>query len=90
MCEFSGNDFDEMLKLFRTVYCKKKMAKRYESVRRVQTPAMPRADSSIQERKEFERKIKLEIKLTDRCYNYLLKVNIKNTRKRYRICSKLT
>ena len=48
MCEFSGNDFDEMTKLFRTVNCKKKMAKRYESVSPVQTPAKPRADSSIQ------------------------------------------
>ena len=38
----------------------------------------------------IEGKIKLENQLTDRGYNYLLKINIKNTRKRCKICSKLT
>ena len=39
-----------------------------------------RADLSIQGRKEFEGKIKLENKPTDRGYNYPLRVNIKSTR----------
>ena len=38
-------------------------------------------ETTIQERKEFGGKIKLENRLTDTSYNYLLKVNIKNTRK---------
>ena len=57
------------------------MPKQHASISPVQTPANPRADLLIQERKEFEGKIKLENKFTDRGYNYLLKVNIKNTRK---------
>ena len=66
------------------------MAKKHENISPIQTPANPRADLLIQEKKEFEGKIKLENKLTDRDYNYLLKVNIENTRKRCKICSKLT
>ena len=66
------------------------MPKYYESISPVQTPANPRADLLVQERKEFEGKTKLENKLTGRGYNYLLKVNIKNTRKICKTCSKLT
>ena len=66
------------------------MAKKYEIINPVQTPSNPRADLSMQERKKFEGKMKLENKLIDRGHNYLLKVNIKNTRKRCEICSKLT
>ena len=67
------------------------MAKMYETTGSAQTPANPRADSLIQQRrKEFEERIQLEKKLNDRGYKYLLKVNIKNTRERCKICSNLT
>ena len=66
------------------------MPKQHESISPVQTPANPRADLLIQDRKEFEGKIKLENKLTDRGHNYLLKVKIKNTREICKTCSKLT
>ena len=55
------------------------MPKQHESISPVQTPANPRADLLIQERKEFKGKIKLENKRTHRGDNYLLKVNIENT-----------
>ena len=57
------------------------MAKKYEIINPVQTPSNPRADLSMQERKEFEGKMKLENKLIDRGHNYLLKVNIKTLEK---------
>ena len=66
------------------------MAKKYETTGPAQTPANPRADLLIQGRKEFEERIQLENKLNDRGYKYLLKVNIKNTRERCKICSNLT
>ena len=39
------------------------MTKKYEGFGLIEAPANPRADLSIQERKEFEGKIKLENKL---------------------------
>ena len=51
-------------KLFRTV--------KYEGFGPIETTANPRADLSIQERKEFEEKIKLENKLIDTGYNWVL------------------
>ena len=66
------------------------MAKKYETTGSAQTPANPRADLLIQGRKEFEEIIQLENKLNDRGYKNLLKVNIKNTRERCKICSNLT
>ena len=41
----------------------KKWRKKYEGFGQIKTPASPRANLSIQERKEFEGKIKLEKKL---------------------------
>ena len=41
----------------------KKWRKKYEGFGQIKTPANPRANLSIQERKEFEGKIKLEKKL---------------------------
>ena len=76
----SGKDFD-VGKIVQCSKHRKEMPKQNESISPVQTPANPRTDLLIQERKEFEGKIKLENKFTDRGYNYLLKVNIKNTRK---------
>ena len=53
------------------------MKKKYESFDPVETPANPRADLSIQERKEYEGKIKLENKLIDiSCNRFLQKVKI--------------
>ena len=55
----------------------KEMKKKYESFDPVETPANPRADLSIQERKEYEGKIKLENKLTEiSCNRFLQKVKI--------------
>ena len=68
---FSGKDFDA----YKTVqYSKlrKEMAKKYESFGPTETPANPRVDLSIQQRKEFEGKIKLENKLIDTGYNRVL------------------
>ena len=45
------------------------MAKNYEGFAPAETPANPRADLSIQEKKEFEEKIKLENKFIDTGYN---------------------
>ena len=89
MGRLSGKDFD-VDKIVHYSKQRKEIPKWDESISPVQTPANPRADLLIQERKEFEGKIKLENKLTDRGYNYLLKVNIKNTRKICKTCSKLT
>ena len=47
----------------------KEIKKRYEGFDLAETPANPRADLSIQERKEFERKLKQENKLIDTCYS---------------------
>ena len=85
----SGKDFN-VDKIAQYSKQRKEIPKQHESISPVQTPANPRADLLIQERKEFGGKIKLENKLTDRVYNYLLKVNIKNTRKICKTCSKLT
>ena len=52
MCEFSGKNFD-VDKTVQYSNLRKEMAKKYESMK-VQTPANPRADLLIQERKEFE------------------------------------
>ena len=76
----SGKDFD-VGKIVQCSKHRKEMPKQNESISPVQTPANPRTDLLIQERKEFRGKIKLENELTDRGYNYLLKVNIQNTRK---------
>ena len=56
MCDFSGKNFDAV-KIWR---------KKYEGFGPIKTPANPRADLSIPVRKEFEGKIKLENKPTDR------------------------
>ena len=45
------------------------MAKNYEGFAPAETPANSRADLSIQEKKEFEEKIKLENKFIDTGYN---------------------
>ena len=45
------------------------MVKKYEGFGPDETPANPRAELSIQERKEFEGKIKLENKLINIGYN---------------------
>ena len=45
------------------------MAKKYEGFGPVEIPANPRTDLAIQERKEFEGKIKLENKLIDTSSN---------------------
>ena len=69
--DFSGKDFDAD----KTVHYSKlrnEMAKKYKSLAPIETPANPRADLSIQERKEFEEKIKLENKLIDIVYNRIL------------------
>ena len=71
MYDFSGKDFDA----YKTVqYSKsqKEMVKMYESFGTTETPANRRADLSIQERKGFEGKIKLENKLIDTGYNRVL------------------
>ena len=55
----------------------KEMKKRYEDFDPVETSANRRADLSVQERKEFEGKIKLENNLIGTGYNtVLLKVKI--------------
>ena len=55
----------------------KEMMKRYEGFDPVETSANPRADLSVQERKEFEGKIKLENNLIGTGYNtVILKVKI--------------
>ena len=69
--DFSGKDFDAD----KTVHYSKlrnEMAKKYKSFAPIETLANPRADLSIQERKEFEEKIKLENKLIDIVYNRIL------------------
>ena len=86
---FSGKDFD-IDKIVQYSKHGKEIPKWHESISPVQTPANPRADLLIRERKEFGGKLKLENKLTDRGYNYLLKVNFKSTRKIRKTCSKLT
>ena len=48
------------------------MAKKYEGFSSVETAINPRADLSIQERKECEEKIKLENMLIDTGYNRVL------------------
>ena len=48
------------------------MAKKYESFGPTETPTNPRVDLSIQERKEFEGKIKLENKLINTGCNRVL------------------
>ena len=59
MCDFSGKDF----------IAAKKYRKKYEGFVPIETLANPRNDLSIQERKEFVGKIKLENKLIDTGYN---------------------
>ena len=76
----SGKDFN-VDKIAQYSKQRKEIPKQHESISPVQTPANPRADLLIQERKEFEGKIKLENKLTDRGYNYLLKVTLKTLEK---------
>ena len=71
MCEFSGKDFDPD-KTVQDSKLRKEMAKLYEGFGPIEIPANPRADLSIQERKEFEGKIKLENKLIDTSYNRVL------------------
>ena len=68
MCDFSGKDFDAN-KTVQYSKLRKKMMKKYEAFGPIETPAKPRADLSIQERKEFEGKIKLENKLIDTGYD---------------------
>ena len=65
MCDFSEKDSDDDKTV---LYCnqRKEMTKKYECFGPIEIPANPRADLSIQERKEFEGKIKLEKKLIDR------------------------
>ena len=48
------------------------MVKTYEGFGATETPAIPKADLSIQKRKEFEGKIKLENKLIETGYNIVL------------------
>ena len=48
------------------------MAEKYEGFGPTETPANPRADLSIHERKEFEGKIELENKLIGTGYNRVL------------------
>ena len=69
MCNFSRNDFDAN-KTVQNSKLRKEMAKVYE------TPANPRADSPIQQIKEFEGKIKLENKLIIRTFFVYLIVSI--------------
>ena len=51
---------------------RKEMVKKYEGFGATETPAIPKADLSIQKRKEFEGKIKLENKLIETGYNIVL------------------
>ena len=71
MCEFSEKDFDDDKTV---LYCKqrKEVAKKYEGFGPIEIPANPRTDLAIQERKEFEGKIKLENKLIDTSNNKVL------------------
>ena len=48
------------------------MAKKYKDFGPVETPSNPRADLSIQDRKEFEGEMKLENKLIDTGYGRVL------------------
>ena len=59
----SGKDFD-VDKIVQYSKHRKEMPKQNESISLVQTPANPRTDLLIQERKEFRGKIKLENELT--------------------------
>ena len=71
MYDFSEKDFDAD----KTVWyskLQKEMGKKYEGFGPIEIPANPRADSSIQEKKEFEGKIKLENKLTNTSNNKVL------------------
>ena len=71
MCDFSEKDFDDD-KPVQYWNQRKEMAKKYEGFGPIEIPAYPRADLSIQERKEFEGKIKLENKLIDKSTNKVL------------------
>ena len=64
ICYFSEKDFDAD-KTVRYSKLRKGMAKKYEGFGPIEIPANPRADLSIQERKEFEGKMKLENKLIE-------------------------
>ena len=73
MCDFyrKGKDFDAN-KTVQYNKLRKEMAKKYEGFSPVEIPANPRTDLSIQGRKEFEGKIKLENKVIDTSYNRVL------------------
>ena len=70
MYDFSGKDFDAD-KTVQDSKLLKEMAKTCEGFGPTETPN-PIADLSIQERKGFERKVKLENKLSDIGYNRVL------------------
>ena len=55
MCDFSEKAFDAD-KTVQYSKLQKEMAKKYESFGATETPANPRADLSIHEKKEFEGK----------------------------------
>ena len=71
MCDFYRKDFDAN-KTVQDSKLRKEMANKYEGFGPIEIPANPRADLSIQERKEFEGEIKLENKLIDTSYNRVL------------------
>ena len=71
MCEFSEKDSDAD-KTFQYSKLQKEMAKKYEGFGPVEAPPNPGADLSIQEKKKFEGKNKLENKLIDTGYNRVL------------------
>ena len=66
--DFSEKDFDAD-KTVQYSKLRKEMVKKHEGFGPDETPANPRAELSIQERKEFEGKIKLENKLINTGYN---------------------
>ena len=72
MCNFSDKDFDAD-KTVRYSKLRKEMGKKYEGFGPIEIPANPRAALSIQERKEFEGKIKLENKLINTSNNKFFK-----------------
>ena len=62
MCDFFGKNFDTD-KTIQYSKLRKEMAKKDEAFGPIKTPTNARADLSIEERKKFEEKIKLENKL---------------------------
>ena len=71
MYDFSERESDAD-KTVRYSKLRKEMRKKYEGFGPIEILASPRADLSIQERKEFEEKIKLENKLINTSNNKVL------------------